>query len=67
MKREETAERPLPLFPDYTLLFSGGVRLFTRHPYYLRAWNRLQLPHGYCWVLEVKHLGPVYMEVGDPR
>ena len=35
---------PLPRFPDHTLIFSGGVRSFTRHPYYLRAWNRLQLP-----------------------
>ena len=33
-----------PLFPDHTLLFSGGMRSFTHHPYYLRAWNRLQLP-----------------------
>ena len=31
-------------FPDHTLIFSGGLRSFTRHPYYLRAWNRLQLP-----------------------
>ena len=35
---------PLSHFPDHTLIFSGGVRSFTRHPYHLRAWNRLQLP-----------------------